>query len=131
MLFTKGNFNLMQDKKVQIFKCQIRNTGLFQCQIDNSPFFFSGGGRELGRKSVPGKEIDPDRYLRVKPQLKSIPKIRLPACSFWLICSYLVYNLRLKYYFSLTPNQPVVLSAMTYKPIQPKRIGCTTTTYVF
>jgi len=43
------------------------------------------------------------------------------ARSFRLIHSYLTYNLRLEQCFSLTPNQSAVLSAMAYKPIQPKR----------
>ena len=48
------------------------------------------------------------------------------TCSFRLIRSYLAYNPRLEQCFSLTPNQPAVLSAMAYKPIQPKRTGCVT-----
>jgi len=45
------------------------------------------------------------------------------ACSLariWLISHSLSAN---EQYFSLTPNQPTVLSAMAYKPNQPKRTG--------
>ena len=45
------------------------------------------------------------------------------ARSFRLIRSYLTYNPRFKQYFSLIPNQSAVLSAMAYKPNQPKRTG--------
>jgi len=38
----------------------------------------------------------------------------------WLISHGLSAN---EQYFSLTPNQPTVLSAMAYKPNKPKRIG--------
>ena len=46
------------------------------------------------------------------------------ACSLRVDCSYLIYNSWLEQYFSLTPNQPAVLSAIVYKPIQPKRTCC-------
>ena len=46
------------------------------------------------------------------------------ACSFWLIRSYLAYISQVEQCFSLIPNQPAVLSAMAYKPIQLKRTGC-------
>ena len=39
----------------------------------------------------------------------------------WLISSGLSAN---EQYFSFTPNQSAVLSAMAYKPIQPKRTSC-------
>ena len=53
------------------------------------------------------------------------------ACSFgriWLISHGLSAN---EQYFSLTPNQPTVLSAMTYKPNQPKRTGRFGSIFIF
>ena len=52
MPFTKENFNLMPDKKVQIFECQIRNTDLFQCQINNSPYHITNAMEKSDEKVV-------------------------------------------------------------------------------
>ena len=65
--------------------------------------------------------------------IDSLIGIILEACEFprsspkfWCKQSYLAYMSWLIsqwIVFSLTPNQPTVLSAMAYKPNQPKRIG--------
>ena len=59
--------------------------------------------------------------LRLKPKLADLYMYRLSSCSFgpvWLISCTFFTN---EQYFSLTPNQPTIFSAMAYQSNKPKR----------